>query len=258
MAGNWYNDNWKMRWPVAISALGGGGAGNVDVSIIIPSDWDLFWLNVNDNLQDIVPVTASGDLIPFKRLGHGGSAASKANRNLQLDLDAVDVGSQDATSLIYIYWLNSGASDQATTPSISSAKTGTVFLGTPTGRVVQMLPNRAVSEAPQTSFSKTTNDEVNVWFSVAGLFMNRKSTFNGRRGYEDIRFVKVRSLASNGSDDAGRYDETKTEFIPGWIKVRCKAGSNNTDYTLECLVTTTLNQVISLRCLIKVRDLLPT
>ena len=258
MAGNWYNDNWKMRYPVAISALSGGGAGNVDVSIEIPKDWDLFWLNVNDNLHDIVPVTTSGDLIPFKRVGYGGSAASKANRILQLDLDAVDVGSQDATSLIYIYWLYSGASDQATTPTITSAKLGSIFLGTPTGRIVRLLPNRAVTDAPQTSFSKTTNDEVDVWFSVAGLLTNRKSTYNSRRGYEDIRYVKVRSLASNGSDDAGRYDETQTQFVPGWIKVRCKAGSNNTDYALECLITTTLNQVISLRCLIKVRDLLPT
>ena len=257
MSGNWYDVNWKMRQPIAVSALGGGGAGNVDVSIIIPADWDLFWDNVNSNMYDVVPVTAEGALIPFKRSGHGGSPASKANRILQLDLDSVNVGSQDATTLVYIYWLYSSASEQATTPTISSAKTGSVFLGVPTGRVVRVLPNRAVSEAPQTSFSKTTNDSVDVWFSVAGLMMQRRSTYKGRRGFEDIKYVQVRSLASNGSDDAGRYDEVDTRFVPGWIKVRSKGGSDNTDYTLECLITTTQNQIISLRCLIKVRDLLP-
>ena len=254
MSGNWYDINWKMRRPVAVSALGGGGAGTVDVSINIPKDWDDFWENVSSNMYDIVPVKTDGTLIPFKR----AAGASYANRILTLELDAVNVTSQDATSFIYIYWMNGSATEQATSPTIGSPKSGNIFLGTPTGRVVQVLPNRAATEAPQTSFTKTTNEEVDVWFDVSGLLMPRKSTYKQRKGFEAINYVQVRSLASDGSDAAGRYDEAETMFIPGWVKVRSKGGSVNTDYTLECLVITTTAQIFSLRCLIKVRDLLPS
>ena len=153
MAGNWYNTSWKMRRPVAVTALGGAtGSGPVDVEINIPADWDDFWENVNSNMYDVVPVTADGTLIPFKRSAPPGTSPSYSDRRLTIECDALTVASQDAVSFIYIYWLNSGASDQATSPTIGSPKMGYIFLGMPAGRVVQVLPNRATSEAPQTSF----------------------------------------------------------------------------------------------------------
>ena len=254
MAGNWYNTNWKMRWPVAISNLGGGGGtGNVDVEIPIPSDWDDFWSNCNSNMFDVVPVDRFGNLIPFQRK----AGSTYATKTLTLQLDNVPVNSLDANLLCYIYWFNTSATDQATPFAIGSIKAGNIFLGMPTGRIVQSLPSRATSEAPQTSFSKATNEEVDVWFSTKGLLSKRGSTYNQRDGFEDVDFVQIRSLDSSGVDDAGRYDEMETRFLPGWIKVRSKGGSNNTDYTLECKIVTTTSQIISLRTMIKVRDLLP-
>jgi len=254
MSGNWYDINWKMRRPVAVNVLGGGGGpGTFDIQINIPKDWDDFWENVNVNMFDVVPVNVDGLLLPFKR----AAGANYADRILTLELDAVAIINSDSIAFLYVYWMNTGASDQATSPTITSAKDGYIFLGQPTGRVVQALPNRAATEAPQTSFTKTTNEAVDVWFNIGSILMQRKSTYKLRKGYEAINYVQVRSLAADGSDDANRYDEAETRFIPGWVKVRSKAGSNNTDYTLECLVFTSATQIISLRCLIKVRDLLP-
>ena len=255
MSGNWYDINWKMRRPVAVSVLGGGGAGTYDVEIDIPKDWDDFWDNVKSDMFDVVPVNNTGGLLTFQRK----AGASYATRTLSLQLESAAITNSDAISHIYIYWMNPSATDQATGPhTITSPKVGTLFLGAPTGRIVQTLPNRAATEAPQTSFTKTTNEQVDVWFSINTLLMQRLSTYKTRKGFEAINYVQVRSLDTAGADDAGRYDEGETRFIPGWVKVRSKGGSNNTDYTLELLIYTTTQQTFSLRCLIKVRDLLPT
>ncbi len=256
MSGNWYDVNWKMRQPVAISALGGGGgSATVDVEIQIPKDWDDFWENVNSNMFDAIPVSKTGSILTFQRK----TGANYATRTLVLQLESLSISDSDSTAFIYIYWMNTGASDQSTGPhTISTPKAGNIFLGMPTGRVVQTLPNRSASEAPQTSFTKTSNEEVDVWFSVNTLLMQRQSTYKSRKGFEAIDYVQVRSLDNTGADDAGRYDEDETRFIPGWVKVRSKGGANNTDYTLELLIYTTTQQTFSLRCLIKVRDLLPT
>jgi len=255
MAGNWYNESWKRRSPVAVSALGGGGsAGTVDVEIDIPKDWDEFWDSIRSDMFDVVAVSKTGGLLNFSRK----AGANYATRTLTIQVDTLAISNDDAISYIYIYYDNSSASDQAVATTISSPKAGNIFVGAPTGRIVQSLANRSATDAPQSTFSKATIEEVNVWFSVGSLLMGRFATYNQRKLFEGIDYVQIRSLDASGTDDAGRYDEGETRFINGWVMARSKGGANNTDYTLEALIVTTTNQKFSLRALIQVRDLLPS
>jgi hypothetical protein len=75
---------------------------------------------------------------------------------------------------------------------------------------------------------------------------------------EGIEHVVIQSFDSSGSNDDARFDESKTRFIEGFVKVRARAGSNNTDYALVCRITTTETQQIDIRCLIQTRDQLPS
>ena len=90
----------------------------------------------------------------------------------------------------------------------------------------------------------------------------RIQPYNSKLGLESLDYVQVFSYDSSGADDTNRYNEALTAFIPGWVGVYVKAGSNNTDYSVACQIRTAgggpFNQTISLRCLLSVRDLLPT
>jgi hypothetical protein len=87
------------------------------------------------------------------------------------------------------------------------------------------------------------------------MLQRQANTFNDSNRYEEIAWATVQSL-SGGSDDAARYDESLTTISdPGWIKVRIKAGSSGTDYTLAVTIGTSKQRVIQARAIVDVQDL---
>ncbi len=111
---------------------------------------------------------------------------------------------------------------------------------------------------PQTAFVKASTDEIDIYFAVDNLLGARSAKYNGRLLYEGIDYVNVLSLDSSGTNDTARYDEGQTRFVGGYVRVRAKAGSDATDYALVCRIVTTETQQIDIRCLIQVRDQLPS
>jgi len=252
---SWYNTGWKNRYPICVEVLGGGGGSYAyDLEISIPASWDLFWDNIRSDFFDVIVSAAEGDrLLTFKRTG-----ADYANRTLTIQIDNHTVGDNNASNLIWLYFNNSSqSSDLAGSFTASSVKYGLIFTGAPQARVVTRATGSASSDLPQAAFTKTNNEIVDVWFALAGLFENRFDPYNKRAGLEGLSYVQVESLNSSGVDSALRYDETETRFVPGFVRVRTKAGDNGNDYTLVCNITTTLGQLYSLRCLVQVRNLLP-
>tara|TARA_Y100001963_G_C6691366_1_gene404792 strand:+ start:168 stop:932 length:765 start_codon:yes stop_codon:yes gene_type:complete len=249
----WYNSAWKNRYPVAINVLGGSGPGNIDVEISVPSDWDVFWNSIRSDFYDVILTDSKGVLTTFKR-----SASDYANRGLTLQIDNLAVLDQDSIQMVWIYFNNPDqSSDLAGSFTASSVKAGTIFVGAPSGRIVTRFSERSSSDQPQTIIQKATNEALDVFVSVKGLFEGRYDAYQKHRGLEGIDYVQVQSLDSSGTDSAARYDEPATVFIPGFVRVRTKAGSDNTDYALVCNITTTEAETFSIRSLIQVRDLLP-
>jgi len=254
----WYNESWKQRQPVAvdISATGSGSISPLDITIAIPPDWDLFWENIRSDFFDVIVVGTQGELLTFDR----AAGANYANRVLELEVDNYPMTTQ-TVSLVYIYFQNpSQSSDLATpfTPAPSSTVIGYIDLSRPTGLLVSQPLQRPPSTEPQTSFVKSTTDEIDIYFAVSNLFNLRASSYNSRFSMEGIEHVVVQSLDASGSNDNARFDATKTRFIDGFVKIRAKAGANNTDYALVCRLTTTETQQIDIRCLIQTRDQLPS
>ena len=252
----WYDSEWKQRQAVAIDAT--GTAGDVkapqDIEIDIPADWDLFWENIRSDFFDVIVVDPFGDLLNFSR----GSGADYANRVLTLEVDGYNTKGQSVVQ-IFVYFANPDqSSDLATSTTIASALVGHVELSRPTALSVSQPLLRPPTNVPQTSFVKASTDEIDVYFAVDNLFGGRAAKYNGRLLYEGIDYVNVLSLDSSGTNDTARYDEAKTRFIGGYVRVRVRAGSDDTDYALVCRIFTTETQQIDIRCLIQVRDQLPS
>ena len=252
----WYDSDFKQRKPIAVdaSATGSGAEENKDIEIVIPHDWDLFWDNIRSDMFDVVVTNNGGDLLTFKRK----TGADYSTRSLTLQVDEVNTKTQ-AINRIFVYFQNPNqTTDLSTDVTITTPLSGFIDLSRPSALLVSQPLQRPPSSEPQTAFVKSSTDEIDIYFATAGLFNIRANPFNDRLGLEGIKFVNVLSLDSSGTNDTGRYDETKTRFIDGFVRARAKGGSNDIDYALVCRITTTNLQQIDIRCLIQVRDQLPS
>lgn len=254
--GTWFDDNFKQRQAVAIdaSATGDGTVLPRDIQITIPSDWDLFWENIRSDMYDVIAVDPDGNFLDFGR----GSGANYSNRTLVIEVDGYNLTTL-SIPMIYIYFQNPDqSSDPTKAVTISSAINGYIDLSRPSGLLVSQPLQRPPTSEPQTAFVKASTDEIDVYFAVSNLFTSRANPYNLRLGLEDIDHIKVQSLDNTGTNDTARYDITKTRFIDGFVRVRSTGGSDSTDYALVCRVITTQEQQIDIRCLIQVRDQLPS
>ena len=255
----WYSESYKRRYPLTINVLGSvpASTGTHDVQVIFPSDWDEFWENIRSDGLDIILVDTLGTLQTFQR-----TVFNFSNRQLTLSGQSVTFANTNSVALLYVYFNNPDQTIDLETPfSPSTPKTGKIYLNAPANRIVTQPSQRTGTTTPNFVFQKTSIDEVYIWFRVASLLGSRIAPYNDKLDFESVDFIQVQSLDSSGSNDTNRYNESLTAFIPGYIGINVKAGSNNVDYTVVCNVNTVAtglyNQIISLRCLLQIRDLLP-
>jgi len=252
----WYDTGFKQRQAVAIDAVGTVGDVKAarDITIAIPSDWDLFWDNIRSDFFDVIVVDPFGNLLNFSR----AAGANYANRVLTLEVDAYNTKGQSVVQVFVYYQNPTQSSDLAVATTIASALSGHIELSRPTALTVSQPLLRPPTTVPQTAFVKASTDEIDVYFAVDNLLGGRAAKYNGRLLYEGIDYINVFSLDSSGTNDTNRYTEGESRFIGGYVRVRTKGGSANTDYALVCRIVTTETQQIDIRCLIQVRDQLPS
>tara|TARA_R100001015_G_C4631586_1_gene194205 strand:- start:117 stop:875 length:759 start_codon:yes stop_codon:yes gene_type:complete len=250
----WYDANYKQRQPVAIDALTGDGSQqNKDVQLTIPKTWDIFWDNIQSNLYDVVPVSNDGTLLTFER-----TTENHATRTLVITLDNHSVKTQ-AINFIYLYFQNPDQSSDPATPfTPSSPINAYIDISQAGGFIVRQPLNRPATAEPLQAIVKASTDIIDVYFAISGLFRSMLSPYAQRVDFEGVNYVNIYSLNSSGTNDTGRYEEADTRFISGFVRARAKGGSDSTDYALVCRVVTSTEQQIDIRCLVQVRDQLPT
>ena len=251
---SWYSSDYSYRWPIAIDILGGGGtSGTYTGSIILPGQWDAFWTKIRSNAFDAILVDTAGAVMDFERQDF-----NYANKTLTINFDSFAVTNNDAINLVWLYWGYSLAADQETSVTLSSPKSGYVWLGKPKNMVVNSTQFNAGASSPLASYTKNDATKSYIWFNVQALLANRLSTYNKFLSLEQIKHVQVSVLNSSGVDQVSMYDENKTRFIPGFVGAYVQAGTNNTDYTVQIKVYTDLNQEFALRALLQIRNMLPS
>tara|TARA_R100000234_G_scaffold56126_1_gene33812 strand:+ start:309 stop:1064 length:756 start_codon:yes stop_codon:yes gene_type:complete len=247
---SWYSNTWGYRLPVSINNT--SGATSFDATITVPFDAQIFWSNVENDGHDVRFTSSDGMTV----LAYNRATWNYSDRVAIFNVDSVPCASNDATAIMFMYFGNSSASDGSTSPSISSAKTGSIELASHVGgQTVVLRPFRAGETIAQQKISKTSNEEIDVWIDCRRALQKRSVAFNKSRRLEEVDYIQVQVLA-NGSDQSGQYDESKTTLSdPGWVKCRLKAGSSGTDYTLAVTIGTSQTRVLQARAIVDVQDI---
>ena len=253
--GTWAREAFTYRIPISIPVYTGGGATTVDVDVEIPGDWDVFWDNIQSNFYDIRVYTADGKTeINYQR----ATGANYNTRDLTLQLDNVDIDDQSSTSLVYLYFGYSGAAtdpERSFTPS--SPVDGYIWIGRPVRLVKTSLSNNGRTE-PDTVFTKTADEQIDIWFDIRSLLAAYVDPFNGKFSYEAIKRIQPKSIDDAGSNNASRYSADDTYFLNGYASIRAILGDSGSDYAVGLDIYTTNGQTFTVRCLLKVQNLLPS
>lgn len=256
MGASWYSTDYKERVPVAVDFNAGTGSPSsayADVQITVPKEWSRFWDNIRSDAFDVILTDHTGvEVYPtFQR-----QTFILGSKRLILQADNVQLFDGAMTTL-YMYWNNPSAIDMTGSFSAVSPKTGHIFVGAPTGRIVAEQQNRAASDTPPTAFTKTVEETIWIWFYVGNLLGGRVDAYQKRKFFEGLGYVTVKSYDSSGTHSASRVVDAQTRFINGYIGAQFTGGSDGTDYTVGLEIHTTQDQIITPRALLQVRNMLP-
>lgn len=245
---SWLDDNYRFRAPIAIDNSAGGG-GTSDVTITIPSDWDLFWSNVQSTGYDIrITTEGGGTAATWQR-----SSWTYATRTGVIQLDNYTMAAS-TTAQAWIYWGYASATDASGSFTASSPITGRIFLGAAPPRVVVVSPERIHDVSPRTQLSKLSSEAVYVLWDFRKMLLRRRDPVEGSSVYEEISYVSSVEVQSQGTPQASMVDTTKTRLMDGAVVTWLKAGTSGTTYTAICKVVTTLGQTIEARAKVRVYD----
>lgn len=249
---SWYGKAWKFRAPIAIN--NNGGASTIDITCAVPFAFDLFWDNVQSDLDDVRITLADGHTLASYAL----SGLNYANRVVTLQVDGMSAGSDDATVLLWLYWGNAAASAASTSVTISSAKTGTIAMASPRLPAVRAGTERPGDSKPRQRIAKASADEMDVWWDVSPLLATRKKAHERSKLLDEVDYVQFAVTTGTGggiSTHTSMMEEAATRFVhPAWVSTRVKAGASGTDYTMSLTVKTADGRTYNPRALLKVRD----
>ncbi len=237
---SWFKDlsaglAYPYRWPVAF--YNAGGSGGVDVSIVIPPEWDEFWGNVQSTGYDIRFTRADGVTpIAWKR-----TSWTYASHTATLELDSVTAIGAGVT-IVWMYWgAGATAADGATTPTISSAKTGVVSLHRPDPRrVFKYRTASPGAQRPPDTIAKTANEKILVWVDWSSVVNARVGQANSRSEYDEVGSVVVDVQAATASQ-ASMFDQSETVVVGAarvLVGVWIQAGTSGTNYVVIPKITT--------------------
>jgi len=256
MGSFWFNEDYIYRQPITLDfSTVNTVPSTQDIEIEVPKEWDLFWDTIRSDFLDVVVTDSNGDVVSFARK----AGANYSTKTLVLQVDAVDVPAANCLVQYFLYYgYSSESTDRSTSVTISTPRDGFIFLGSPLARIVDGYGLIPTSNQPTKTFIKQTTEEIDIFFSFQGLLESRVTESNGRLIFEEVDHVIVQSLDSAGSNSDSRYDLGETRFLQGFVKARSIAGTNDTNYALSVQLVTTTKQIYDIRCLVKVKDLLPS
>ena len=252
----WYDKSYKKRQAIGVDIFGGSGsAATVDIEVQIPKDWDQFWDEIRSDMLDVVVTDPKGSILSFARK----SGANYADRTLTLQIDSYSSNHDNSMNMLWLYYGDATeTTDHTTSVTISSAKDGHILLESPYARVVPGISGQSATDAPITSFNKSSVDEIDVFFLTNGLLGKRLANYNERVTFEEIDYVQVFSYDSSGTNASGRYDTSDTRIGNFFVRARYKAGDSGTDYAVAIEIFTTQKQIIQSRAILRVKNLLPS
>ena len=245
----------RFRYPVTVA---NDGSSTVDVEITVPPRWDHFWGNIRSDAFDVILTAADGvTVLDFQR-----SSFNLATRTLVLQVGAFPVlNDADTESLIWLYYGDAAATDEAGTPVIGATVNGVVYLGQPT------VPRIDVTRRPRATLSdivdKSTDEIVYIWFHIGQLLERQRHPDGGSITFEEVKDVRVQVI-EDGAVRPGmaglvsKFALDQSDRL--WVGAGVQAGISDQDFTVSVRIGTeipsqTNHRVLNPRALLRVRDL---
>ena len=232
------------------------GAGTVDVSATIPPDWPAFWENVMSTNADVHITDAGGGPVTYQITGW-----NYGNKAGVIEVDGWVSPNVTAGSVLWVYWDNpNGPSSGAGSFSVSSAKTGTIQIGSPgsgSEYVINARPEAAGSDNAQVILAKTPTEIQHIWWNLLPVMMKRRMSGEGSRLLEELETATYTVTHSDGSDTSSAMAIAGDirALHPAWVRTPIQAGTDTSNYVVTLKVTTTENRTLHFHTTIKVRTI---
>ncbi len=246
---SWYSEALKYRFPIAID--NNGGTASYDVEVVIPSNFSALWGNIKADGFDIKPVDVNGNLLSFERSGFNFT-----NKTCTLKIDAFTL-TDSSVNWAWVYFGDTAAIDQSTTRSMTTPKSGQIYVGKPANFIVGPPNFSGGASASSSVFFKNSTQSNYVWFSLGNILSARVTEYNGHLQFESIKYVKISVLDSSGSVQASMSQQNKTRFIPGYVGAFVTGGTDDQNYQVRLTIYTNQEQIIVSTCTLQIRNNLP-
>lgn len=239
---------WSHRAPIAVDNSGGSATSQY-VTVVVASDMEEFWANVNQtDGRDVRVTDATGSTVIAYEL----SGFSYANRTLTINIGPYTAPA-GAVYQLWLYWGSSTATSGSVTVTTSTPKTGYIELGKPTELSMQVRPENAGETRPRNAMAKPSTDTDWIWWDLRYILQQYLAPVANFIRLEEVSYISYVVNAGDTSQ-SGMIDATKTRYIDGWVRTLVKAGTSGTDYTAVLTITTSLGRTITARSWLKVRD----
>jgi len=251
---SWYSAEYSYRAAVWINLVGTTKPTTIDVSFVVPSDWDLFWNTIQSDGDD-VRVTDSDGLTP---LDYKWASFNYTTRSGTIEVD--DAPHVDLTGgIIWLYFGNSSATSGSTSFTASTPETGTIYLGdVPRTNVLLMGQETPRTLVPSQQVQKSVNEDVYLHWRVPDL-IRRRTPYAGSLLLEEVDYIESADITTGGVSQTAMKALAQArifEALDGrtYIRIGYTGGTTSTDYTVEISVVTTFGRTITGRALLAVID----
>ena len=243
---SWLDADWRRRAALCLPGTG----SPVDVTFTPPPEWDAFWTVVDAAGDDLRFTTDDGRTLLTYKL----TAWNSTTRAATIELDAV--ASISGPTFIWMYWGNSAATAGATTPTITTPVTATVFIGEPRGPIIRVARERTGGTTPRRVIPKGSGEGLWIWWDFGGLLQPAASPIAGVRHWEEIQGVTLIEVRDDtDTDQPSMYDEDETLVTGAVVGTWLTGGTAGDDYIAACRVRTSLGRIIDARAKVRVNNM---
>ena len=247
---SWFDSDWTHRAAIVADNL--SGAATIDITAVLPSDFDPLWDNIQADGDDFRVTLADGVTLATYDL----DAFNYASKQATIEIDNLSAGSTDAMIVAWLYWGNPAASSGVTPFVPSSAKTGYLVADCmPAGHLVTVAATRPGDTKPATRIQKTTSEELHIWWDLRAVLSRRAANFAGSPLCEEVDYLQF-TVERAAATEATLFTESETRLLgSGLVRTTIKAGQDGNDYTLILTVRTTAGKTLNPRAMLLVRDI---
>lgn len=240
----WLNSAWRSR--AAITLYSSSDLAQ-DFDVVIPSQWDDFWDNIDTSGNELRVTDAAGTALDYGIDDGSGGAFSKTNRLGRIRINNYDTPiSTSGATLAWIYYNSTSTQGSGAGSSGTGGQTGYIELATPSGLIIGHRSPIAGNTAPPQQIHKTAAERKALWLGYGGLLAPAFTPLRGASVNEELYYVAHDVVDTSAASVPTMVETTAIRFVwvprgPNmgtWCRFLVVGGSSGNWYTSTLLSRT--------------------